>query len=159
MQVPGLEADRSRHVPAGAVPRNGQLVGVSPEAPRVSRNPSEGRVCILYGRRKGVFRRQPVVHGNHDIPGALRKVSRDVVMGIDVSDNPPAPVIVDNHRAPAGCPGAIDSNRDLPLGCRDDPVLHPVQRNAPPPVSCVEPFAQLHRGNFRNGPRMGGRIE
>ena len=87
-----------REVGAGAVAHHADASRVDPEVASLLDEPVQRRHAVDEGGREGVLRRAPVVHGQHGAAGAVGQATALGVVGLEVAEDEPAAVQVDQRR-------------------------------------------------------------
>ena len=112
--VPGHQRGHCRQVAPGAVAAHHDAPRIDPQGVRIVVDPSHGRVEVVGGGGPRVLRGQPVVNRNHHGTNAIREVSAQAVVAVQIAEHEPAAVGVHHDRQRGGIGHrAVDPDRDV----------------------------------------------
>ena len=109
--------------PALSPPTASRLVSM-PSSSALADHPVERGPGVVARRRARVLGRQAVVDRDDDDAGPGAELPAQRVVAVEVADDPPAAVVVDEAAGHALPAGAVHPDRYRAIGPGDGPVLH-----------------------------------
>jgi hypothetical protein len=117
-----MRNDRGEVAPS-AVTGDRDPVSVGAEAIGVCRGPLRSGETHVHCGGEFVLRRQGIADRDDDGGSAVGEATAQAVMGIEITDNEPAPMEEHHHRQWRHAGRCIDADRDLVAGQREDTFL------------------------------------
>src|SRR5262245_25835895 len=100
-----------REVPSGAIAPDGHTPWLPANSRRVGRHPAGGCVTVFWSGGEFMLWGQTVLHGHHEASGCIRQGTTRRVVGLEIANDPPATMKVDQHRKRASAIWSVDTRQ------------------------------------------------
>src|SRR5215510_3872794 len=113
-----------REVPSGAIAPDGNTPRVAANSRGVGCHPAGGGVTVFWSGGEFMLWRQTVLHGHHEASGRIRQGATRRVVGLEIANDPPATMKVDQHRKRASAIGSVDTRQHFATSPRNRPLFY-----------------------------------
>ena len=92
-----VQTDAGRQVASGGIAADADARGIGTDLIGVVESPEGGGQGVIMSGRKGVFRREPVIHRQNPPAVERRQPSAMTVVSLQIADHPPAAMEIDQQ--------------------------------------------------------------